>query len=140
MVGEKFPHHQFHFWGDGSFGKAFREECSNYNNVVFHGKFKNPEDLNTIYSQTDVVVACYKNTNLNERIAEPNKMYEAILYCKPIVVQKDTFVAERVAKYKCGYAIDSYCDDEIEKFVKNLSRDEMVKISIAEKNSTVTTA
>ena len=129
VVGEKFPKHQFHFWGDSSFGKAFRDECSGYRNVVFHGKFKNPEDLNKIYSQTDVVVACYENTNLNEKIAEPNKMYEAILYCKPIIVQKDTFVAERVEEYRCGYAIDAYNDQEIEQFISNISRIEMKSIS-----------
>lgn len=132
VVGEKFPKYQFHFWGDSSFGKAFREECSDYSNVVFHGKFKNPEDLNKIYSQTDIVVACYENTNLNEKIAEPNKMYEAILYCKPIVVQKGTFVADRVTEYKCGYAINAYSDEEIEEFIRTLSRNDMLDISKTE--------
>lgn len=134
VIGEKFPNHKFHFWGDSSFGNAFKEECKEYSNVVFHGKFKNPEDLISIYNKTDVVVACYENTNLNERIAEPNKMYEAILFCKPIVVQKNTFVASRVQEYKCGYAIDSYKDTEIEKFVKSLSRSEMEAISKSELN------
>lgn len=132
VVGTKFPNHKFHFWGDSSFGNAFKEECKGYSNVIFHGKFKNPEDLNHIYDNTDVVVACYENSNLNERIAEPNKMYEAILYCKPIVVQKNTFVAARVQEYKCGYAIDSYSDTEIEEFIKSLSRKEMEVVSNTE--------
>lgn len=133
VVGEKFPQHTFHFWVDSSFGDAFREECKCYSNVIFHGKFKNPEDLNTIYSPTDVVVACYENSNLNERIAEPNKMYEAILYCKSIVVQKGTFVADRVLEYQCGYAIDAYSEAEIERFINGLTVNKLAAISEKER-------
>ena len=89
--------------------------------------------MNTIYSQTDVVVACYENSNLNERIAEPNKMYEAILYCKPIVVQKGTFVADRVLEYQCGYAIDAYSDAEIERFINGLTANKLAAISEKER-------
>lgn len=129
VIGKKFPNHYFHFWGDSSVSSTFMEECKEYKNVIFHGRFRNPEDLDSIYSQTDIVVACYENSNLNERIAEPNKMYEAILFCKPVVVQKNTFVADRVQSLKCGYTIDAYKDSEIEKFVASLSRDEMESIS-----------
>ena len=59
-------------------------------------------------------------------------MYEAILYCKPIVVQNGTFVADRVAEYKCGYAINAYNDEEIEEFIRTLSRNDMLTISKTE--------
>lgn len=129
VIGEKFPQHRFHFWGDSNFVSEFKEQCKDYTNVLFHGAFKNPEDLETIYSQTDVVVACYENSNLNEQIAEPNKMYEAMYFCKPIVVSTNTFLAHQIEKYKCGYAINAYDEKQIVNFVENLNTEGLVSIS-----------
>ena len=81
---------------------------------------KNPEDLNSIYSNVDIVVACYEAENLNERIAEPNKLYEAMFFCKPIIVSKDTFLANQVNENKFGWVVDAYNDAEIIEFVKNI--------------------
>lgn len=129
VVGENFPQHMFHFFGDSSSVADFKEQCKEYDNVLFHGAFKNPEDLEAIYSQTDIVVACYENSNLNEKIAEPNKMYEAMYFCKPIVVSTDTFLAYQVKKYKCGYAINAYEDKDIISFIKNIQLNDIVSIS-----------
>lgn len=129
VIGKNFPQHKFHFFGDSKSVADFKEQCSEYDNVIFHGAFKSPEDLECIYSQTDIVVACYENSNLNEKIAEPNKMYEAIYFCKPIVVSTNTFLAQQVEKYKCGYAINAYSDKDIIDFIKKLRADELISIS-----------
>lgn len=129
IIGEKYPQHRFHFWGDSNFASDFKEQCKNYDNVLFHGAFKNPEDLETIYSQTDIVVACYENSNLNEQIAEPNKMYEAMYFCRPIVVSTNTFLARQIRKHECGYAIDAYDDKQIVDFIEGLNIEELVAIS-----------
>lgn len=132
VVGKNFPQHKFHFFGNSKFTADFKEQCKEYKNVIFHGAFKNPEDLENIYSQTDIVVTCYENHNLNERIAEPNKMYEAIYFCKPIVVSTNTFLAQQIEKYKCGYAINAYSDKNIEDFIKNIRVEELISISQTE--------
>lgn len=129
IIGQNYPQYTFHFFGDSSFAQAFKNECKDFDNVLFHGKFKNPEDLESIYSQTDIVIACYEHKNLNERIAEPNKMYEAMLFCKPIVVSENTFLAEQVRKNECGYVINAYSDNDINSFIKNLTIDSINKIS-----------
>ena len=129
VVGKCFPQHKFHFFGDSKFTSEFKEQCGEYENVIFHGAFKNPEDLENIYSQTDIVVACYENLNLNERIAEPNKMYEAIYFCKPIVVSTNTFLAQQIEKYKCGYAINAYCDKDIVDYISDLNVEKLISIS-----------
>lgn len=129
IIGERYPQHRFHFYGDSNVAMNFKEQCKNYDNVIFHGAFKNPEDLEEIYSHTDIVVACYENSNLNEQIAEPNKMYEAMFFCKPIVVSTNTFLAQQVERYRCGYAINAYDDKAIEDFIDNLNYKDIVAIS-----------
>lgn len=54
VVGKYYPQHLFNFYGDSSFVDAFKAECREYPNVIFHGSFKNPGDLEEIYSNTDV--------------------------------------------------------------------------------------
>ncbi len=129
VVGKSFPQHKFHFFGNSKFTAEFKKQCREYENVIFHGAFKNPEDLENIYSQTDIVVTCYENHNLNERIAEPNKMYEAIYFCKPIIVSSNTFLAQQIEKYKCGYAINAYCDMNIVNFINDLKVENLISIS-----------
>lgn len=129
IVGTKYPQHKFHFWGDSNLASEFKKQCKEYSNVLFHGAFKNPEDLEMIYSETDIVVACYENSNLNEQIAEPNKMYEAMFFCKPIVVSTNTFLARQIEKCKCGFVINAYEDKWIIDFIEGLHSDDLIFIS-----------
>ncbi len=121
IIGEHFPNHQFHFYGESRLSGEFKKSTEAFNNVKYFGAYKNPEDLNSIYSNVDIVVACYEAENLNERIAEPNKLYEAMFFCKPIIVSKDTFLANQVNENKFGWVVDAYNDAEIIEFVKNIS-------------------
>lgn len=129
IIGRKYPQHKFHFWGNSSMTPEFKRQCHEYDNVLFHGAFKNPDDLEEIYSKTDIVVACYENSNLNERIAEPNKMYESIFFCKPIIVSSNTFLSQQIERYQCGFAINAYDDNKIIDFIDNLDYNELVSIS-----------
>ncbi len=128
IIGRYFPQHRFYFYGDSYCVDEFKQRLSEYENVKFFGAYKNPEDLPSIYDNIDVVVACYEIESLNERIAEPNKMYEAAFFCKPIVVSKDSFVAQQVQRLECGYAINAYDDNEIKGFVESLSTADMTSI------------
>ena len=128
IIGRLYPMHEFHFYGESSMSEYFKDVVREFDNVKFFGKFRNPEDLAEIYSRIDVVVACYENESLNERIAEPNKLYEAMFFCKPIVVSKNTFLEEQVNKFNCGYAINAYSDDDIKHFINSLSIQEINSI------------
>lgn len=132
VIGKYFPTHEFHFYGDSNMVKEFQDATSQYNNVIFHGAFRNPYDLESIYHNIDIVACCYENESLNERIAEPNKLYEAAFFGKPIVVSKNTFLASQIEKYGCGWAINAYSDDSIRCFIDRLSSDEYNRIVEAE--------
>lgn len=126
VIGEKFPQHRFLFYGDSPLTQQVKDLAAKYNNVKYYGPFVNPDDLPGIYSSIDIVVACYDTKTLNEKIAEPNKLYEALFFKKPIIVSKNTFLEKQVLeKYKCGYAIDATSDSNIIDLVDSLNPDSL---------------
>ena len=120
---KNFPQFSFHIFGDVE--PFLREQCleleKNYKNIHFHGVFKNPEDLPSIYEKIDLVLATYDFSSVNVRYAEPNKLYEAIYFKTPIIVSSGTFLSRKVEKLGIGYAINAMDDEEIISFVKQLS-------------------
>ena len=125
VIGEKYPKHSFHFYGDSNLTDLAKSYAAKYTNVYYHGSFKSPEDLAVIYNSVDLVVSCYDQRDLNESIAEPNKFYEAMFFKKPIIVSEDTWVAELVNKYESGFVINALHDAEIISFLDRLSRDDI---------------
>lgn len=118
---ENFPNGMFHVYG-GPITEQFKE-LEKYDNCIFHGFFKNPDDLTEIYSNIDLVVATYDTKFENVRYAEPNKIYEAIYFETPIVVSSGTFLADKVKRLGIGYDIDAMNSDEVISFVKGLTEE-----------------
>lgn len=129
VIGQCYPNHSFHFYGDSTMVKRFQEELSPYKNVVFFGPYRNPQDLEEIYSKVDVVVACYETESLNECIAEPNKLYEALFFNKPIIVSTNSFVGKRVKELNCGLVIDAYSEEAIKKAIDSLTPERIKEFS-----------
>lgn len=125
VIGREFPQHEFHFWGEPERDYYLDEEVKTYKNVFFHGRFTNPNDLMSIYEQTDISVVCYDTMSGNVRIAEPNKIYESIFFETPLVVSLDTFLAKRVNDLKIGYAINASRDEAIIDFVNSINGDDL---------------
>ena len=138
IIGEKFPQHTFSFYGACSPAVKklidFDAIIEKYGNVEYHGVFKSPYDLPSIYQNVDVVIACYDVISLNERLAEPNKLYEALYFCRPIVVSDGIFLGNRVKELKCGYAIDASSEETIYNFISSLDNNEINSISDREYN------
>lgn len=120
---ENFPGHVFHFFGttQNEQSKYLFDKLTHYPNCYFHGAFKHPDGLPEVYSQIDLVLSTYDVENDNVRYAEPNKIYESIFYETPIIVSSGTFLAEKVKKLGIGYDVDAMNDDEVVKFIKQLS-------------------
>jgi glycosyltransferase involved in cell wall biosynthesis len=81
--------------------------CKNENieNVTFKGEFNN-KDKPEIYKEIDIINALYGNESLEVQTALPNKLYDAIIFKKPMIVSKGTYLAELVEKYKIGITVD----------------------------------
>ena len=114
-----FPQHEFHFYGHVE--PRMNRFAEKYENVFYHGRFKNPDDLANIYANIDILLCAYDYRYANVRYAEPNKLYEAIYFEKPIIVSKSTFLSEKVSKLNIGYMIDPFDDNAIKQFVNGLS-------------------
>ncbi len=135
VIGERFPQHEFHFYGVAnveSTKQILNELTTRYPNVKMFGVFKNPDDFERIYNNVDIVVTTYGLT-FNERILDPNKLYEGILFCRPLVATEDTFLAKQVENYNCGWAIDSSTEDKIASFISSLTSEMINKVSKAER-------
>lgn len=140
---KNFPQHEFHFYG--MFPTKKMEEqfmpLEKYSNCHFHGAFRSPEDLPGIYSEIDILLSAYDVTAINPRYAEPNKLYEAIFFDKPIIVSSNSFLADKVAKLGVGYDVDALNEEAIIKLIKGITIDsiEEKKRNIAQidKNSCI---
>ena len=135
VIGESFPNMEFHFWGTGpdSMLEIVNDMANKYKNVIEHGRFKNPADLDRVYASFDIVACNYDATGPNERIAEPNKLYEAIFYNKPILVSNNTFLGTKVNRMGIGYVIDTSNDESIKEFLNTLDYDELKQKAEKEK-------
>lgn len=126
VCAEHFPNVEIHLFGIYSEGCKFAAKtktiAEKYDNVIYHGRFKNPDDLPAIYSQIDMVLSAYTPCP-SVIYAEPNKLYEAIYFRCPIIVNKNTFLSKKVDRLNIGYSIDALDIDSIKSFINNLSAD-----------------
>ena len=126
VVAESFPQHDFHVFGIViQNGDALDSLCKIYRNVHFHGKFRNPDDLPSIYEKIDLVLASYDATSINAQYAEPNKMYEAIFFRTPIIVSSNTFLEKKVKRLDIGYSVNALNKQEIVAFINGLTEESL---------------
>mgnify|MGYP004649506269 CR=1 FL=1 len=130
-IGKYYPHYHFDFYGGATDDIQVKidDVVSKYENVKSHGVYKNPYDLESIYSVIDIVIACYDVNSENERIAEPNKLYESLYFCKPIIVSDGIYLARRVKELGCGYTVDASSKEKIKSFIDDIKPSELVEIS-----------
>ena len=128
MVGKYYPQHSFLFYGDGGEREQIKQIAETYPNVQSYGAFKNPEDLQCIYENIDLLIACYDPFVFNQRVAEPNKFYEALFFGKPVIVSKGTFLEKKIIELGCGYAIDANDEGEVLRLIDSLTSESLNKI------------
>lgn len=119
----RFPQHEFHFYGlfpSESLKKQFMP-LDKYENCYFHGAFRSPNDLPEIYSKIDVLLSAYDVTSINPRFAEPNKLYEAIYFDKPIIVSSNSFLANKVDRLGIGYDVDALSEPAVIDLVRTIN-------------------
>lgn len=94
---------------DAQNSKALIESyCARQRNIVFKGGYDFFKDAARIYGGLDLLYVSYDTADsmLNNRVALPNKLYEAMYFRVPIIASKGTYLAERVMAAGIGYEID----------------------------------
>ncbi|MBR3979357.1 MAG: hypothetical protein IKJ94_07030 [Oscillospiraceae bacterium] len=74
-------------------------------NAEFHPAFRN-EEKPQIYQDIDLINCVYGNNNQVVKLLLPNRLYDCILFKKPILVSKNTYLEEVVQEYNLGIAVD----------------------------------
>ena len=129
LIAKHFPQHEFHFYGYVA-PKFDASQLPQGENIFYHGAFKSPDDLPTIYSHVDVVLATYDTDEENVRYAEPNKLYEAIYFRKPIIVSRGTFLQKKAERMKIGFGVDAFDEQDVKSMVEKVAQSyaEQVKL------------
>jgi len=74
-------------------------------NVTWHGLVSYAKALQINFA-ADILVATYDPRISNNRYSSPNKLYEAMMLCKPIIVALGTNVDRIVGKMDCGIVVE----------------------------------
>ncbi len=103
--------------GMGNMQEYAKAMSMEHENIEYYGMISYEEALE-LYAKTDVMFAIYDPKNPNYRYSAPNKVYEAMMYGKAIIVAKDTGVDDIVRDEDMGFSIRYSKED----FVKLLDQ------------------
>lgn len=101
----KDPRFEFHVGGFGKLENQMKEKAAQYSNIFYYGKMKY-EDVLCLERQCDVMVAIYDPKIRNNQFSAPNKMYEALMIGKPIIMAKNTGFDKLIADNEIGVLVD----------------------------------
>lgn len=86
---------------------VFEPEVSRHPNMVYHGRYKSPEDLSKIYGDLDLVWAGdFMEAGFNSVWLLPNRIYEGGYYCAPAIAPAQTQTAKWISNRRGGFIID----------------------------------
>jgi glycosyltransferase involved in cell wall biosynthesis len=108
--------------GFGGDEALIRDQFAGLENVTWHGRIGYKDSL-ALSSQADVLFATYDPAILNHRYASPNKVFEAMMLGKPIVVARGTNVDRIIEENQCGLVVDYGDIPALEKSLSILNED-----------------
>jgi len=105
--------------GGGPDFQEIVEYSENLDFVYIYGSYNYESEIAKLYSMVDIVYSVYGTKYKNVKIALPNRLYEAIASIKPIIVAKNTRLAEFVLEKGIGFVVS----DTEQNDLVNLLRD-----------------
>lgn len=110
--------------GGGDLVDFVKERAEKTDNIKYKGKV-DYEDTFDIYSKSDLMFAVYNPQIMNHKYSAANKIYEAMLLKKPIVVARGTSMDKIVERYDIGFVID-YDKNEFRDLLYKLEKDRSI--------------
>lgn len=105
--------------GFGGDEKQIADLANSIPNVSFHSRVSYEEAL-YLGQKSDAFYALYDPNIPNHKYASPNKIFEAMMLGKPVVVAKNTNVDKLVDDIGCGVVVDYSSPADIESGLKSL--------------------
>ena len=114
-----------HIYGTGPFQYIVENYAEKYSNISYFGKYNLFLDSYKIYNSIDILYVVYDNdlVSKNNKLALPNKLYEAMYFKVPLICSSETYLEEIVTDLGIGIGINYKLKGEIECAVKKLKED-----------------
>ncbi len=115
--------------GFGGDEEEVRQQVANLPNVNWYGRIPYETALR-ISATADALVATYDPAIPNHRFSSPNKIFEAMMLARPIIVAKDTNMDWIIQRYNCGVIVPYGERSALEEALRFLERypDERLKM------------
>lgn len=94
----------------------------NMSNICWHGRVSYQQAIH-LSAEADVLFATYDPAIPNHKYSSPNKIYEAMMLGKPIIVAAGTNMDRMVAEAKCGCIVPYGDIPAMEKTLQTLAAD-----------------
>jgi glycosyltransferase involved in cell wall biosynthesis len=122
----RHPEWQMDLAGFGGDEQQVLQASKDLPNVFWHGRVPYDKAL-LLSSQANVLVALYDPHIENHRYASPNKIFEAMLLAKPVIVARDTNMDRIVEQAGCGIVIDYGDVAALEAALMRLGQDPLLR-------------
>ena len=102
------------------------KEKNKIDRIHYMGRY-DEKDKGFLYKNIDMIHSIYLPTNKASATLTPNRLYDALLYKKPLLVSAGTYLSEIVKRYKIGVVIDfskSMQIDLIDQYVDTFNQNE----------------
>lgn len=108
------PKYNMKYVGKAHLGCDLQPFCeeNSIRNVEFRPAFTNDQKP-AIYQDIQLINSVYGCDNQVVKLLLPNRLYDCVLFKKPILVSKGTYLAEVIAEYDLGVAIDPETEDVV---------------------------
>jgi len=83
---------------------ALKEKCSQIDNVDFIGRIS-MEEVMPMTKKSDAVICLFNPMDKNSKVGLPNKVFEAMVSGRPIIVSRDVYLGKFVEKENIGIAV-----------------------------------
>lgn len=110
------PFLELNIAGFGIMDKLVQEYSDQCSNIHFYGTVPYEKGMQ-IMANSDIIIAIYEKTVLNNVYAAPNKYYEGLYLGKPILTTQGTLVGNHTQKYETGFVIGE-SQEELNSFFK----------------------
>ncbi len=106
--------------GYGPYEKQLLKKIKKIKNIKFLGRIYDYKKTLEIEFLSDALFALYDPTVPNHKHSSPNKLFEAMMLAKPIIVSCNTGMDKKVEKYKCGIIINYNNKNELKEAILKL--------------------
>ena len=111
--------------GSGDAYEKLKEEEGRLKNFVLTGAY-NHNDIAKFYANSDLLYVVYNKGNKNDETAFPTKFYEALITHTPVIVSKNTAMADFVEKNKIGFIVDGTDYLDVKRVLQNILNNKQI--------------